>query len=373
MSAGRLWAVAAKEIHHILRDPRSLAVALLLPLVLLILYGYAINFDVKQIRLALYDPDRTAASRDLVEALTRTGYFRVVHVLARPGEAERVLQRRSAQAALILPARFESDLATGRPTAVQTLVDGGDSLTASIALSYLDAMIQDWQARRLQQTLPRGRALAPIEPQVRIWYNEDLSSTNFIIPGLLVVILMMLAALLTSQTIVREREQGTIEGLVVSPVTAGELMAGKLIPYVVIAWADVALITGAGRLLFHVPLRGAPALFLGLTFVYLLAALGAGLLISVVTQSQQVAYLIALIATLLPTMLLTGFVFPLTSMPRVLQVVVQLHPATHFMVIVRALMLKGAGWGVLWPRALALTAISAALVGGSIARFRKTL
>jgi len=373
MSPVRTRAVAEKEVRYILRDPRSLAVALLLPLVLLILYGYAINFDIKGITLALYDPNPTAATRDLVQTLTRTGYFRLVSVLSGPGDAERTLQARVAKVVLILPSRLEADLAARRPTGVQTLVDGADSLTASLSLSYLDAILQDWAMRRAQAELPRGAALAPINPQVRIWYNEDLSSTNFIVPGLLVVILMMLAALLTSQTVVREREQGTIEGLVVSPVTASELIVGKLLPYVVIAWADVALIAGAGRLLFGVPLRGDLLLFLGLTFVYLLAALGAGFLISVSTQNQQVAYFIALIATLLPTMLLTGFVFPLSSMPAVLRTLVQLHPATHFMVIARAIMLKGAPLEVLWPRAAALTAIAAALLLASIRKFRKTL
>jgi len=373
MSRGRLLGVADKEVRSILRDPRSLGVALLLPLVLLILYGYAINFDVKGLRLALYDPDPSEASRDLVASLTRTGYFRVVAALPRSAEAERVLERREAQLVLILPAGFAADLAAGRPVSVQTLIDGADSLTASVALSYLEAMIQDWWVRRAQAEWARGQPPVLIEPKVRIWYNQELSTTDFIIPGLLVVILMMLAALLTSQTIVRERELGTIEGLVVSPITAGELMVGKLLPYVGIALADVALIAGAGHLIFGVPLRGSPGLFVLLTFIYLIAALSAGLLISVSTQTQQAAYLIALVSTLLPTMLLTGFVFPLSSMPWVLRALVQLHPATHFMVIARGMMLKGATLAVLWPRALALTGLALALLVGSIRRFRKTL
>jgi ABC-2 type transport system permease protein len=373
MNTARIWGVAAKEVRFVLRDPRSLGVALLLPLVLLILYGYAINFDVRGLRLAVYDPDRSQASRSLIDSLTQTGYFRIAKVLDRADDADHAMQTRVAKAALVLPTHFEADLAAGRPTSVQTLIDGSDSLTAGLALSYLDAMIQDWAARRAQEQLPRGASLLTIQPEVRIWFNEDLSSTTFIVPGLLVVILMVLAALLTSQTIVRERELGTIEGLVVSPITAGELMLGKMLPYVGIAWMDVILILGAGRLLFGVPLRGDPALFALLTFIYLLAALAIGLLISVSTQSQQVAYLIALVATLLPTILLTGFVFPLSSMPRALQLLVQLHPATHFMVIARAVMLKGVGLSVLWPRALALTAIATALLLGSVRRFRKTL
>lgn len=373
MSPGRLRAVAAKEAITILRDPRSLAVAVLLPLVLLVLYSYAINFDVKGVRLAVYDPDASEASRDLVESLTRTGYFALVERLPRESEVERALEARRAAVVLVLPPRFGADLAVGRTVAVQSLVDAADSLTATVALSYLEAMLQEWAARRVREAAPRGALAAPVEARVRIWYNPDLSSRTFIIPGLLVVILMMLAALLTSQTIVREREQGTMEGLVVSPITAGELMLGKLLPYVAIAWADVALIAGVGHWWFGVPMRGSAPLLLVLTFVYLLAALGAGLLISALTQSQQVAFLIALVATLLPTMLLTGFVFPVSSMPRLLQGLVQLFPATHFMVIVRSVMVKGAGWAELWPRALALAAIAIALLGGAIGRFRKAL
>jgi len=371
MSARRVWAVMEKEILYLLRDPRSLGVTLLLPVVLLILFGYAINFDVKNIRLAVYDPDRTPTSRDLVRALTNTHYFRLVRMLESTREADEVLAAGRAQAVLIIPARFSADLAAGRPTDVQTIINGADSLTANVALGYLEAMIQEWSRRR--EPRARGASVTPIEPKVRIWFNEDLSSVKFITPGLVVVILMMLAALLTSQTIVREREQGTMEGLVVSPITAREIMLGKLLPYVAIALADVALVALAGRLLFHVPLRGSPALLLALLLLYLLAALGIGLLISAVARSQQVAYLIALIATLLPTILLTGFIFPVSSMPRVLQAVVQLHPATHFMVIARAISLRGAGLADLWPRALALAGLSAAILSLATAKFRKTL
>ena len=373
MNADRILAVADKEVRYLLRDRRSLGVTLLLPVALLILYGYAINFDVREIPLAVYDPDRSAESRDLVQTVTRTGYFRLVRTLESPTQAEDVLQRGEAKVVLVLPAGFAADLAAGRTASLQTVVDGADSLTATISLSYLEAMTQEWALRRLAAAGGGERRAPPISPEVRVWYNEGLASTHFIIPGLVVLILMMVAALLTSQTIVREREQGTIEGLVVLPVTPRELIAGKLLPYVAIAAVDVALIGVAGKLLFGVPLRGSPALLSGLMLIYIIAALGTGLLISVLTRSQQLAYMIALIATLLPTMLLTGFVFPVASMPKVLQVVVQLHPSTHFMVIVRGLALKGAGIGVLWPRALALTVIAGALLAASAAKFKKTL
>ena len=365
--------MAEKEARYLRRDPRGLAISLLLPVVLLVLYGYAINFDVKQIRLAVYDPDRTQASRDLVRSLTRTGYFRLVAMLPDSADADGVLQSEAAKVVILLPQGFGADLAAGRSTSVQSLINGSDSLTASIALSYLESMIQDWQQRRARAQMPRGALAAPLEVQARVWYNEELTTVNFVIPGLVVIILMMLAALLTSQTVVRERELGTIEGLVVSPLAPAEVIGGKLLPYVAVAMADVTLVGVAGCCLFHVPLRGDPLVLLALTVVYIFAALGTGMLISVMAQSQQGAYTVALVATLLPTMLLTGFIFPVSSMPYVLQMLVQLHPATHFMVIVRAIGIKGVGLHVLWPRALALIALAAALMAASFAKFKKTL
>ena len=373
MNRARVLAISDKEVRYILRDWRSLAVTLLLPIVLLVLFGYAINFDVKGIRLAVYDPNGTRESRDLIDELTRTGHFRLVEMLPRPQDGERALQTRAAKVVLILPRGLSEDMASGRRASVQTLIDGSDSLTATVSLSYLEAILRNWALKQAKVRLPRHVALVPIEPQVRVWYNEDLSSANFITPGLVVVLLMMLAALLTSQTVVREREQGTIEGLVVLPVSAGEIIVGKLLPYVGIALVDVVLVAAAGKVLFHVAMRGSLAVLAGLTVIYLFAALGAGLLISVTARSQQVAYMIALIATLLPTFLLTGFVFPISSMPKVLQLIVQVHPATHFLVITRSIVLKGAGLSVLWPRALALVVIAAALLAASIGKFKKEL
>jgi ABC-2 type transport system permease protein len=370
---GRLLAMAGKEGLYILRDPRSLGVAILLPVLLLVLYGYAINFDVKGIPLAVYDPDRTPQSRDLIASLSRTGYFKVVDTLSRPSDADRLLQSGRVAVVLLLPPTFAADLAAGRRIAVQSLANGSDSLKASVGMAYLEAFMGDWLRRQAAYESPRRVARAAIEPEMRVWYNPDLSTPDFVVPGLVVVILMMLAALLTSQTVVREREQGTIEGLVVSPVTKTELLAGKLLPYAAIAAVDVCLVAGAGYLLFRVPMRGDPLLLLTLTTVYLIAALAIGLVVSVNAKSQRSAYLVALIVTLLPTILLTGFVFPISSMPRALQAVVQLHPATHFLVIVRAIVLKGAGLGALWGRALALVLLTVVALGISLATFKKTL
>ncbi len=373
MSPRRIGAVAEKELRSIVRDPRSLAVTLVLPVVLLILFGCAINFDVRYISLAVFDPKPTATSRDLLDSLTATEYFHIVARLSSPNEADETLARGRAQAVLVLPTAFAEDLAAGRPVRVQTISNGSDSFTATVALAYLDGIIAHWAQEWAQRDAPRQASQPGIEPQVRIWFNEDLSSVKFITPGLVVVILMMLAALLTSQAIVREREQGTMEGLVVSPLTARELLLGKLLPYVAIALIDVVLVAAVGRLLFGVPLRGSPLVVLALLLVYLLAALGLGLFISAVARNQQAAYLVALIGILLPTMLLTGFVFPVASMPKLLQAVAQLHPATHFIVVARALSLRGAGLAELWPRALALAGLATAIMGATMVRFQKTL
>ena len=373
MSIRRAWAVSEKEFRFIVRDPRSLGVTLVLPVVLLALFGYAINFDIKNISLAVYDPDKTPASRDLAQALTRSGHFRLIAMLASLDDADKTLAAGGAKVVLVIPVDFAADLGAGRPTRIQSLINGSDSLTATIALGYLQGMIQDWVLRRAEHPAVAERSRVSIEPDIRVWFNEDLSTVTFITPGLAVVILMLLAALLTSQTIVREREQGTIEGLIVSPVRAHEILAGKLFPYVVIALADVGLVAGAGRLLFGVPLRGGPLLVLGLLLAYLLAALGIGLLISSVVRSQQAAYLVAFIGTLLPTILLTGFIFPVSSMPKLLQAIVQLHPATHFMVIARATSLKAAGLHLLWPRAFALVALAGAVLAATAVKFKKAL
>jgi len=262
---------------------------------------------------------------------------------------------------------------------VQLIIDGSDSTVASTALGYTSAIIQQQSAKISLEALQRaglpasGSSLLPVDYRVRYWYNPELKSTNFIIPGLIAVILMMLSALLTSATVVRERERGTIESLVVSPVMPFELMLGKLIPYVIIAFFDVLLVIVAGRLLFHVPLLGSPALVLVLSGVFLTAALGIGLLISVTANNQQVAMVMAMVGTQLPAILLSGFVFPIASMPKVVQWISALIPASHFIKILRAIFLKGSGFGLIWKPSLLLLVFGLAMLALSSARFKKKL
>jgi ABC-type multidrug transport system ATPase subunit/ABC-type multidrug transport system permease subunit len=353
-----------KEFIHILRDVRTLAVVVILPVLMLVLYGYAINLDVKHLSLAVLDWDRTPASRDLTGAFSRGEYFDVAAYLTSDRAVTEALDRGRAKAALVIPPGFSSDLASGRKASAQLIVDGSDSTAASTAIGYADAILRQHSANitlaALQKTgLPVRGSYPPVETRVRFWYNPELRSVNYIVPGLIAVILMMLAALLTSMTVVREREQGTIEQLIVSPVRPHELMIGKLLPYVVIAFVDVITVIVAGRLLFHVPL--------------LTAALGIGLLISTLSPSQQTAMTIALVTTMLPAILLSGFVFPISAMPKVVQWLTNIIPARHFLVIARGAFLKGSGLDLLWRPALVLLVFGLVTLALSSLRFRKRM
>ncbi len=373
----RTWMIIWKEFVQISRDTRTLAIVVLLPVMMLVIYGYAINLDVNHIRLAVYDQDNSYQSRDLIGAFSHGEYFDVVASVRSNRAVTDALDDGLARAALIIPTRYSRDLASNRVAAVQLLVDGSDSTTSSTAIGYANAIVQQQSAKITLAALQRKGitppAAAPIDARFRYWYNPELRSTNFIVPGLVAVILMMLSALLTSMTVVRERERGTIEQLVVSPVMPSELMVGKIIPYVIIAFFDVILVIAAGRLLFGVPLKGSPALVLALSAVFLTAALGIGLLISVLSHNQQTAMTIAFMATLLPSILLSGFIFPIRAMPLALQIITNIIPARHFLVILRAIFLKGSGFALVWKPALILLVYGLVVLTMSARRFHKKL
>lgn len=374
----RTLAVVRKEVIQILRDPRTLAVVIILPVLMLILYGYAINMDVKHLRTAMLDLDNTSASRELVRVFQNSEYFRVVRFLSSPHEIDDVIQRGTARLAITIPKGYARDVAAGIPAEVQVVVDGSDSATGTVAVNYVSAALQAYSAElafavSLGTRLVLPQSIIPVDYRPRVWYNPELRSTNFIVPGLIAVILMMLSSLLTSMTVVRERERGTIEQLVVSPVMPYELIIGKLIPYVAIAFVDIVMVTTAGRFLFDVPLRGSVLLLMILSAAFLVAALGIGLLISTVSESQQTAMTIAMMATMLPSVLLSGFLFPIASMPKAIRAVTYLIPARYFLVVVRGIFLKGVGPEVLWKQGLLLIAFGTVAIGISAVRFKKRL
>ena len=373
----RIRMIIWKEFLQIFRDPRLLYVVIVLPVFMLLLFGYAINLDVRHVQLAVYDQDYSRESRDLVGAFTHSAYFDLIGTVDNPRQVTEIMERGKARVVLVIPRNYSRDLAAGRTVPVQVLVDGADSTTASTAIGYIGAILQQQSTQISLQAVQRagihGQALQPVENRERYWYNPELKSTNFLVPGLISVILSMLAALLTSATIVRERERGTIEQLVVSPIRPFELMLGKLIPYVVIAFADVLLIMSAGIFIFHVPLRGSPVLALSAAAIFVVAALGIGLLVSAVAPNQQVAVTGALMGTQLPSVILSGFIFPVSSMPPIVRVIAQVIPATHFIRILRGIFLKGNTLSIVWQPMLYLLAIGVAMLLISTARFKKKL
>ena len=371
----RILAVARRETLHILRDPRSLAVALVLPVVMLLLYGYGINLDVRHLRAGFLDEDGTRESRELLDAFSHSGYFDAV---ARPGSyggIDALLDHARVKVVVIVPRGYARDLRSGHAE-VQVVSDGSDAAAASLAMAYAGQIAQAAAVREAAREAARrgATALAPtVDLRARYWYNPELKSNDFVVPGLAAVILMVLSALLTSLTIVRERERGSMEQVVVSPLRPAELMLGKLAPYVALAFVDLALVVGGGRLIFGVPFRGAPVVLLAGSLLFLISALALGLLVSTIANTQLVAMMIAVLATMLPAVLLSGFVFPTEMMPAPIRQVTYAVPARYYLDIVRGVMLKGAGPDVLWPQFAALTVAAAGLVALAARRFRKEL
>lgn len=371
---GRLWAVARKETIQLRRDPRSLALAFALPLLLLVLFGYAITWDIRDVRTAVLDQDRSARSRELLEAFESSGYFRFVRRLDGPREVAPVLERGEAQIVLVVPPDFAEKLDGGRPAPLQAVVDGADANTAQIVLGYARGVVASFSNRvRLEGAGLDGREIAPLTVASRVWYNEELESRNMIVPGLVAVVMMIIAAMLTSLTLAREWERGTMEQLAATPVTRLEVVGGKLLPYLAIGLVDVVASTAVGVLLFDVPLRGSPALLMALSFFFLLGALGLGMFISAVARSQLLATQAAMVATFLPAFLLSGFMFAIEVMPAPLRALTYLIPARYFLVVTRGIFLKGVGLEVLRVQGLLMVAFACVGIALAVARFKKEL
>jgi ABC-2 type transport system permease protein len=347
--------------------------AFVIPMILLFLYGYALTLDVDRLKTIVYDQDRSAVSREFLESFTATRYFTAVDTADSYREVERALDSGGAQVALILPRDFGRDLERGRRVPVQAIVDGSDSNTATIALNYLEGIAARYSTRLILERLGPGARALPLESRPRVWFNPELQSKNYIVPGLIAVIMMVIAALLTSLTVAREWERGTMEQLIATPVRVPELVLGKLIPYFAIGLIDVALATFVGTRVFGVPFRGSLALFFALTVIFILGALSLGLLISIRAKSQILASQIAMVATFLPAFLLSGFVFDIGNMPGWLQVITHAVPARYFVTILKGLFLKGTGIREMAFEALFLGLFGAIVTAAALRSFRKRL
>jgi ABC transporter DrrB family efflux protein len=361
-------AIMRREFIDIRRDRRSLILTFLYPISMLIMYGYGIRYDVDNVPLTILDYSETPQSRDLAQQLTSSGYFRTVRFARTERDVERDLMNDRSRAAAVIPRDFADRLRIGEPTAVQVLIDGSDSNTATIAQGYALAIIN-----RYVSTLGQDAGAAPIELKTRIWYNPELKSVNFIVPGVIAVIMMIVGAILTALSIVKEKERGTIEQILVSPIRPLEMMIGKIVPYVAIALVDLAIIIAAGYLLFEVPIKG--SLFqLGIfSVLYLVCSLGVGVFVSTIADTMQNAMLAAIFLSLLPSVLLSGFVFPIENMPIVIRFITYFFPGRYFVTAIRGIYLKGVGISVLWPEAMLLTIFGVSIVGLSASRFRDKL
>lgn len=364
----RVFSVAWKELHQLRRDRLTLAMMIVLPLLQLLLFGYAINTDVRHIHTIVFDQDKSAESRDLVQSMEATGFYDVVGEVEDFGALEHAIRAGEARAAVVIPANYASDIVTGRRTSVQLVVDGSDPQTVASATNTAASLVS---ARASELALVRlGGAPISLEPVT--WYNPDLRTAIYIVPGLVGVLLTMTMVMLTAMAIARERERGTMEQLLVSPVTRGELIAGKIAPYVVIGYVQMTLILVAGHIIFHVPFSGSLALLYAVAIVFIAANLGLGLLFSTLVKTQQQA-MQATFFFLLPNILLSGFMFPFEGMPRLAQWISTALPLTHFLRIVRGIVLKGSGWNDIAFEVLQMTFILIVLVSAAGARLTKRL
>lgn len=358
MNIVRTLAVAKKETRQIIRDSRSLYLALGIPVMLMILFGFALSLDVDNIPIAVWDQNKSPESRDFVNRMTSSGYFRCVAQTEAYGQIMGDLDSNVISVGLIIPFDFSEKIKKGDSTQIQAIVDGSDSTRANLAIVYLETIAttfeSDLKMKALTRQAVQSRVVPPVDPRIRILYNPELISRNNIIPGLIPVIMMIIAALLTSLTIVRERETGTMEQLMSTPLKPNELVIGKLIPYFTLGYIDLLMVYLMGEYVFRVPFRGSLLIMFLVSSVFLIGAMSIGFLVSVVASNQFFATQLALLGTVLPTFLLSGFVFPIANMPTALQYFTYIIPARHYVTILRAIYLKGVGWGAILAPAVAL-------------------
>jgi len=374
MKLQRVAAVARKEFIHVFRDPRSLGMGIAIPMLLLFLFGYALTLDVDRVPIMVWDQSATTESRDFISHFGGSRYFALAGHVDTYREIGKAIDRRDVLMALVIPNDFARKVRTGALAPVQLILDGSDSNTATIALGYAETVTQSWsrqvtleQARRLG-TVPTAGS---VDVRPRVWFNNDMVSRNYIFPGLIAVIMMVIAALLTSLTVAREWETGTMEQLISTPLRGPELIVGKLIPYFVIGILDLILSVLVGEFVFDVPLRGSLWLLFGMSLIFLTCALAFGLLISIVTKNQRLASQIAMVTTMLPAFLLSGFIFPIENMPSPIQAVTHIITARYFVTILRGIYLKGVGLDVLAPEVAFLAVFGVVVLVLAVRKFRK--
>ncbi len=376
MKNTRLISLIRKEFLQIVRDPRTLGLTFAIPFVQLFLLGYSATSDVRNVPLAVFDQERSPASRELLDAYMAADYFSLAYVVGSEEELRTLIEDGHARVGLIIPPDFGEQIQGNEQAHIAFILDGSDPSVAATALSAAKLIGQSYatevQIERLTRAGMTGLGAMPLEVHTQVWYNPDLEDSYFMVPGIIGMILYSITTILTASTIVRERERGTIEQLIVTPIRPWELVVGKLTPYVVVALVNTLLVLVIGSLWFGVPVRGSLWLVIALSSLFLLTSLGIGLLASTVANTQQEAIL-TVFMTMLPSIFLSGFFFPLEAMPKFLQWISYLIPLRYYLTIIRSLLLKGSGVAVLWPEIVALTLFGAGLMLLASFRFRKRL
>lgn len=363
MKAQRILAMLRKELLHIVRDPRSLALALAMPVVMLLLFSYALSLDVDNIPAVILDQDGSPDSRALIAQFAGSRYFDIQGYVSNYAQIDHGIGRDEILAAIVIPQEFARMAEAGRPKAVQVLLDGTDSNTASIARGYAESVIGTWAAGRFHRPIP-------VEARIRIWYNSSMESRNFIVPGLISVILMIIAALLTSLTVAREWETGTLEQLLSTPLRSTELILGKLGAFFVLGVVDALIALVTAVLVFNVPFRGSLLFLSAATAVFLVGAFSWGLFLSSISDTQMQAFQMGMLSSFLPAFLLSGFIYAIENMPVPVQIISYLFPSRYFIAILKATFLKGLGFGDLWPQFASLLLYSAIVAALAIRRMR---
>jgi len=372
----RLKAMLVKEFIQVLRDPRMRFIIFLIPVFQTVVFGYAVNTDVRDVNIAVYDRDNSPESRDLTARFAGSGYFLIVEHVSGERRLNELMDRGHIKAVLRMNRGFGEALRSGREAPVQMILDGTDSNTAGIALNYASRIADGYNDRVMMEKA--SRALGPsfrvggVEMANRAWFNENLESRNYYVPAVIANIVFIITMLLSSMAVVREKEIGTMEQIIVTPIRRGEFILGKTVPFIIIGFIDVAIITLVAAFWFHVPLRGSIPLLFGATALFLMSSLGFGLLISTVSRTQQQAMMSAFFF-IFPAMLLSGFAFPIENMPEPVQWLTFLNPLRYYLVIIRGIFLKGVGITILWQQCLALFMLGAVILSFAVNRFRKTL
>ncbi|MEN6415227.1 MAG: ABC transporter permease [Armatimonadota bacterium] len=376
MSVKRILHILKKELIQIRRDPMMIRLIFFAPIMQLFIFGYAITSDIEHVTTAILDMDNTSRSRELVSRFAASPRYFVLSYIYSPRDVDTLLDSGRAQMAITIPRGFASDISSGRTADVQVSIDGSDSKTASIIGNYANTVCAQYSQQIITERLMRSGgtsvSLPSVDLRIRAWYNPDLKSVNYLVPGVLCLILLVVTMMLTSLAIVREREIGTLEQIIVTPIKPLELMLGKVTPFAAIGMINVLTIVLAASLWFKVPIEGSVLLLFALTIIFLTASLGLGLLVSTVSRTQQQAMMVSFFI-MQPSVLLSGFMFPLDAMPVAIQYLTYLIPLRYYLEIVRGIFLRGVGIEVLWPQALCLLGLGGALLAASVVRFNKKI